>query len=219
MTSTVFRTIDDLPDRIAIFPLAGALLFPRALLPLNIFEPRYLNMIDDARASHNVIGMVQSLGSGPRARPDVARVGCLGVIEEFQETNDARYIIALKGVCRFRIDEEFDLTNPYREVKPSWSDFADDLSTPDIVNDALKAELMDDFNAYLQRNALQTNLKKVEAAPLEIIINRLSSLCPFSTIEKQALLEYVDLKERCKLLRNLLKHSGGRFSGGSNTLQ
>ena len=120
MTRRRFETIGDLPDTIAIFPLPGALLFPSGLLPLNIFEPRYLNMIDDAMAGDRLIGMVQALGGGPKHHPEIAAVGTLGEIVSHSETEDGRYLITLRGVSRFEVVQEPPLELPYRTAEVSW---------------------------------------------------------------------------------------------------
>ena len=121
-----YRKTSDLPATLALFPLPGALVFPRWDLPLNIFEPRYLNMIDDAMAGSRLIGMIQSVG-GSRAHPDLARVGCAARITRYSETEDGRYLITLTGICRFAVRKELGAISPYRQVTPDWSPFAEDL--------------------------------------------------------------------------------------------
>lgn len=133
MTAKTYRRLTDLPAELAIFPLSGALLFPRWTLSLNIFEPRYLNMIDDAMSGHRLIGMVQTLG-GPRALPDLAHVGCAGRITSYAETDDGRYLIVLTGICRFGVHEIPDAGTPYRQARPDWSAYGDDLTPPDITD-------------------------------------------------------------------------------------
>ena len=110
-----YRKTSDLPDTLPVFPLPGAMLFPRWELPLNIFEPRYLNMFDDAMRGHRLIGMIQSMG-GSRERPEIARVGCAGRITSYSETDDGRYIVTLTGICRFTAARELPVTTPYRQV-------------------------------------------------------------------------------------------------------
>ena len=117
MSGPGYRTLADLPQVIPVFPLDGALLLPGGVLPLQIFEPRYLNMIDDAMAGERMIGMVQTGGRADRARPGLARVGCAGRITRYSETGDGRYLIALTGVCRFETGEELALPTPYRQVR------------------------------------------------------------------------------------------------------
>ena len=128
MPAAVFRRASDLPQVIPVFPLDGALLLPTGDLPLQIFEPRYLNMIDDVMAGDRMIGMVQTRTGGDRLRPNLASVGCCGRITSFSETSDGRYLIGLTGVCRFVVGEELSIATPYRQVRADFLPFADDLS-------------------------------------------------------------------------------------------
>lgn len=127
MTSGKFRQLSDLPATIPVFPLSGALMLPHSQLPLNIFEPRYLNMIDDAMMGDRVIGMIQTVPGGDRSQPNLAKVGCLGRITSFSETPDGRYLITLTGLCRFKIDTELTVMTPYRQVQADYTDFGGDL--------------------------------------------------------------------------------------------
>ena len=120
MTQPSFTRISELPEQLAIFPLPGALLFPRWQLPLNIFEPRYLNMIDDVIQGDRMIGMVQTVG-GTRAKPDIAQTGCAGRITAWSETGDGRYLITLSGIARFDVSKELSVMTPYRQVTPDWT--------------------------------------------------------------------------------------------------
>ena len=129
MTLETYRKLSDLPESIPVFPLSGVLLFPRWSLPLNIFEPRYLNMIDDAMSGHRFIGMIQS-NSDDRVHPSLAKTGCAGRITSYSETDDGRYLISLTGICRFHIHEELALETPYRQVRADWQPFALDLAAP-----------------------------------------------------------------------------------------
>ena len=132
MTRHGYRKVADLPETIPVFPLAGALLFPRWSLPLNIFEPRYLNMIDDAMSGSRLIGMIQPVG-GDKQAPKLADVGCAGRITSYSETEDGRYLINLTGVCRFMLKHELEVSTPYRQVEAGWAAFADDLVPPDAA--------------------------------------------------------------------------------------
>lgn len=209
-----YETTAELPVRFPIFPLPGTLLFPRSLLPLNIFEPRYLNMLDDVRAGDGLIGMIQSFPTGPKTHPDIADVGCLGQLASFTETEDGRYIIALKGLARFRVSEELPLDRPYREVRADWTEFEHDFLPPDTESlpprDVIFSALID----YLERRGLEANLDASEDAPLEMIINALCAACPFTVIEKQALLVAPDLETRCNTLLALLEM--GSDNGGES---
>lgn len=218
MPQTDYTQVSDLPDVFPVFPLSGALLFPRGILPLNIFEPRYLNMIDDAMAGDRVIGMVQSIGTGPKAHPDIADVGTLGRIAHFSETEDGRYLISLEGVCRFFIAEEMPLTLPYRQVRADWTDYSGDLADPLVTAVPDRAPVLSALQAYLAHNNMQADWESVEEAPVEALINALCAGCPFSVMEKQALLEAVDLNTRRDALITLLEIDGSN-KGGSKWLQ
>ena len=208
-----YRKTGDLPETLAIFPLPGALVFPRWELPLNIFEPRYLNMIDDAMRGHRLIGMIQSLGGGTRERPDIARVGCAGRLTSYSETDDGRYLITLTGICRFAVNEELAVTTPYRQVRPDWESYAADLfaapetGLPDRVN------LIRAFRAFASAQGLQADWGAVEEAPMETLVNALAAGCPFNAPEKQALLEAPTLAGRAETLIALFEIGG---SGGAD---
>lgn len=203
MTRHGYRKTAELPETLAVFPLAGALLFPRWSLPLNIFEPRYLNMIDDAMAGHRLIGMVQPAG-GTKQAPHLAGVGCAGRITSYSETEDGRYLINLTGVCRFRLDDELDVQTPYRQVHPVWTSFEGDLGEPDTDCLPDRTKLADALRKYVSTNQMEVDWDAVESAPLETLVNALAAGCPFSPMEKQALLEAPDLCGRCDALIALL---------------
>lgn len=213
-----FHSIDDLPLRFPVFPLPGALLFPGSQLPLNIFEPRYLNMIDDARAGDGVIGMIQSLGSGPKSHPDIASVGCLGQITSYDETGDGRYLITLTGICRFRVEEELPFELPYREIRADWSEFGNDLFMPEEEELPERGEILVALGDYLEQNGMTANLGDADSAPVETLVNALSAGCPFSIMEKQALLEAPDLSSRAEILIALLQMNSLDM-GDSSSLQ
>lgn len=204
MSITDYRRMSDLPDQIAIFPLPGALLFPRWTLSLNIFEPRYLNMIDDAMAGSRMIGMVQSVG-GSKVRPDLASVGCAGRITSYAETDDGRYLIVLSGICRFGLDEMEGVTTPYRQTRPDWTPFAGDLQPADVTDLPSRARLENALRAYVARNEMSADWSAVEDAPIETLVNALCAGCPFSVMEKQALLEAGGVRERAETLIALLE--------------
>lgn len=211
-----YRKTADLPANLPVFPLPGALVFPRWQLPLNIFEPRYLNMIDDAMAGHRLIGMIQPIG-GPRNAPEIAKVGCAARITSYAETPDGRYLITLSGICRFRVEREFDVTTPYRQVAPDWSAYADDLVPPPDGSDTLKRSLIGAFQDYAAQNSLDADWSAMEEAELETIVHALACGCPFSPPEKQALLEARDLAARAGALTTLLEF--GAAPGGAGPVQ
>ena len=215
-----YRKPADLPAAIPVFPLGGALLFPRATLPLNIFEPRYLAMVDAALASHRIIGMIQPAAMfGPNAplhddRPPLSRVGCAGRISAFQETGDGRYLIALSGVCRFEAGEELPAAAPYRLVRANWQPFAHDLAQDVALDDSARARLMGALETYLRRGDFKADWSEVESAPLDALINSLAAGCPFANSEKQALLEASTLEDRCQALITLLEMERPGQGGG-----
>lgn len=203
MTLDTYRRLSDLPETIPVFPLAGVLLFPRWSLPLNIFEPRYLNMIDDAMRGHRIIGMIQSQG-GDKAAPELAATGCAGRITSYSETDDGRYLISLSGICRFGIDQELAVETPYRQVRADWQSYIGDLSAPSEPGLPDRTELTRALKRYTQINAMEVDWEAVDNAPMETLINALCAGCPFGTLEKQALLEAPGVTERADTLIALL---------------
>jgi Lon protease-like protein len=196
----------DLPDTIALFPLPGAVLFPRSRLPLHIFEPRYLAMIGDAlKTDHRLIGMVQPLADGLHA------VGCAGRITSFSETDDGRYMITLTGIARFRLLEEVSGFQPYRRARVDWAAFPAERraeADPGLDRSALLADLA----RYFEQRHLGVDWEALRGAEDELMVNALSMLCPFAPEEKQALLEAPDLAARGRVLRTLIQfalQSGG----------
>lgn len=206
MPAAVFRRASDLPQVIPVFPLDGALLLPTGELPLQIFEPRYLNMIDDVMAGDRMIGMVQTRAGGDRSRPNLAGVGCCGRITSFSETSDGRYLITLTGVCRFVVGEELSVASPYRQVRANFLPFADDLSAEASEIPAFdRRRFACALKRYLNRRELDIDWETAEAAPLESLITSLSMGLPFEPAEKQALLEAPTMADRCDALTALLE--------------
>lgn len=202
-----YHHVTDLPSTFPVFPLTGVPLFPRWQLPLNIFEPRYLNMIDDAMAEHRLIGMIQSFG-GSREIPTLAKVGCIGRITSYSETDDGRYMITLTGIARFRIEEELEVATPYRQVRGNFSDFASDLKAPDLTDAPPRLRLEAALQIYVDQNGFDADWGAVQDAQLETLVHALATGCPFRPIEKQALIEAIDLKTRSETLIKLLSMSG-----------
>jgi hypothetical protein len=200
----MYRKLSDLPEVIPLFPLDGALLLPGGVLPLRIFEPRYLNMVDDAMAGGRMIGMIQT-GPGPeRERPHLARVGCAGRITSYSETGDGRYLIALTGVCRFALGEELDLPSPYRQLRADWRDYEADLADDEEI-EFDRAPLMTLLRRFLDAKGLGIEWETVTTAPAPALVNSLSMALPFAPAEKQALLEARTLGERREALEVLLR--------------
>ena len=194
----------DLPQVIPVFPLPGAILLPRGQLPLNIFEPRYLNMVDDAMAGDRIIGMIQPQ-PGPRATPRLSPVGCAGRITSFAETSDGRYLITLTGCARFRLASELPAQTPYRQVRADFTAFEADLAAPPVDDVGLDRDgLLDALRAYLETRGLDIDWDTAETAPPEALINSLSMALPFEPPEKQALLEAASLTDRSDVLTALM---------------
>lgn len=200
-----------LPTVIPVFPLAGALVLPRASLPLNIFEPRYLAMVRDAMANSRMIGMVQPRGEG--SAPELFSVGGLGRITQFAEADDGRFLIVLTGVCRFRIVRELSVTTPYRQVEADYTPFIDDWSEGSTLGQAERAELEASLRSYLDAQGMAADWDAVASADNESLVNTLAGVCPFDIAEKQALLEAPDLHQRASTLAMLMAFSSDGGDG------
>ena len=208
-----YRKAKDLPGVIPVFPLDGALLLPGGVLPLQIFEPRYLNMLDDAMAGERIIGMIQTNGRGTRQRPGLVGVGCAGRVTSYSETQDGKYLIALTGVCRFAVLEEVDLPKPYRQVRADFARYEADLSPigdETVVFD--RAPFLVLLRRYLESRGLGVEWDVVNDAPAPALLNSLGMALPFSPMEKQALLEAEDLAARRAVLEALLAIDGAQPS-------
>jgi Lon protease-like protein len=199
-----YRGPDALPSVIAIFPLPGALLLPRGQMPLNIFEPRYMAMIEDAiRSDHRLIGMIQPDPAHPGPdtnRPHLFQVGCVGRITQFAESGDGRYLIQLTGVSRFRVEEELNVITPYRQCKVSYQPFVDDFTARKGEDEVDRKALLRTLSAFLKANNLKADWGGIENAPNEALVNALAMMSPYDAAEKQALLEALDLKTRAEIL-------------------
>ncbi len=195
----------DLPQVIPVFPLSGVLLLPRGQLPLNIFEPRYLNMVDDAMAGDRIIGMIQpTAGLGPL--PSLSPIGCAGRITSFNETSDGRYLITLTGVARYRIITELPTQAPYRQVRAAFEAWEGDLTAPPAGEGGLDREgFLDALKAYLETRGLDIDWDTAETAPPEALVNSLAMALPFEPSEKQALLEAANLDARAEVLTALMR--------------
>lgn len=201
--NAVYKGPGDCPDVIPVFPLPGALLLPRGQLPLNIFEPRYVAMLDDALRTHRMIGMIQpdhDPEGGLPAVPTLYGTGCAGRITQFAETGDGRYLVTLTGVARFKVRDELVVMTPYRQCavdfEPYSTDFVARAGEGDVDRDSLLKALRD----FARANELRIDWEGVEEAPNEALVNALAMMCPFGAREKQALLEAPDLKTRSDVL-------------------
>lgn len=220
-----YEGLGDLPHSIIVFPLPGVLLLPRGELPLNIFEPRYLNMVDAALRGDRMIGMVQprfDLGEVDLAgNPPLCTVGCAGRITAFAETGDGRYRISLTGVARFRIEDELDGRQGYRICRISSREFVQDLVEADGENAVDRKALLKTLRAYLKAHNMETDWDSISSASTEILVNALAMMSPYGPAEKQALLEAPDLKARSETLIAITEMELARGNGGpsGSTLQ
>jgi Lon protease-like protein len=204
MAGSYIKT-SDLPQVVPVFPLDGVLLLPHGMLPLNVFEPRYLNMVDDVMAADRLIGMVQTQGGGDVERPNLAGTGCVGRITSFAETQDGRYLITLTGVCRFRVGPELPVQTPYRQVRADFAPFEADLRSVEGEATLHRPLLLDALKAYLEHRGLAVDWRMAKEAPMEALVNSLAMALPFEAPEKQALLEAVTLEARESALIALLR--------------
>jgi uncharacterized protein len=214
-----YHTIAELPDTLPVFPLAGALLLPRADLPLNIFEQRYLKMFDASLSDHRLIGMIQPEGEGQSGKPALARVGCAGRITSFSETKDGRMLVGLTGICRFEIVSEKKTKTPYRQCIVSYDGFAADLVVENQARMVNRDAVITAFRQYLEANSMTADWDEVEKIPTEQLVNTLSQMAPYPAAEKQALLEAPDLKSRADILIALTELALSKQSKGAKTLQ
>ncbi|GGB38783.1 ATP-dependent protease [Roseibium aquae] len=215
--NAIYETIADLPPVLPVFPLSGALLLPRTQLPLNIFEPRYIDMIDSALSGNRLIGMVQpspDIAQGDADKPVLAHVGCAGRLTSFQETGDGRYLITLQGVTRFAIQRELDTITAFRQVECDFAPFSADLKCGDGEEDVDRDGLLRTLRNYLDVNNLEADWKSVSEADTEVLVNALCMMCPYGAQEKQALLEAQSLKTRAETLIAITEMDIARSQNG-----
>ena len=218
--NVVYRGPADLPHVIPVFPLPGALLLPRGQMPLNIFEPRYLAMIDDAMADrHRLIGMIQpdTAHPGPEDKPNLYKIGCVGRITQLAETGDGRYLMQLTGVARFHVEEELKVATAYRQCRVTYHPFADDFIARKGEDEVDRKQLLHALSEFLQANNLKADWDGIENAPNEALVNALAMMSPYGPAEKQALLEAPDLKTRAELLVAVTEFELAKKVSGSDT--
>lgn len=202
----------ELPDTICLFPLSGALLLPRARLPLQIFEPRYLQMFEDSlKTPHRLIGLVQPLTAADDDR--IYGVGCVGRVTQFSEIDSERYMVTLTGVSRFRITEEIKGFSPYRNARVDWHEFEGDVGQAEVDVKFDRNSFLAGLKKYLDAQDLRTDWDGLKDAETELLINSISMVCPFDPEEKQALLEASSLRSRREILTTLIEFS---LRGGAN---
>ena len=196
----------DLPLGIPIFPLTGVLLLPRGKLPLNIFEPRYLNMTSTSLGSARLIGMIQPVGANEGDQPELYRTGCAGRLVSFSETQDGRYLITLNGLIRFDIAEELPLQDGYRMIVPDWEPYRDDLAEDD-GSGINRDHMLNSLKTYFAANNVDANWEAIQDTPTDRLVNALAMMCPFQPSEKQALLEAATLTDRADVMMTLMEMS------------
>ena len=198
---------DDLPKKLPVFPLSNFIIFPKTTVPLNIFETRYVEMINDSMKSNKLIGMIQPkiLSNQDDFTPELYQVGCMGKITSFKETEDGRYLIDLKGIIRFRILEEINSDKKYRECKIDFQNFYEDLENKKEELKFSDLELIfKDLKTLFERRGFIINWKGLEKQSLDETINALAMASPFTLEEKQVLLEAKDLKIRKTKIAEIL---------------
>ena len=199
---------EELPSSLPIFPLPGAVLMPHAELPLNIFEPRYLDLVNDALGGHRMIGMIQPDADAGKDEV-ICPVGCAGRITQLRETRDGRYEIVLSGVCRFEVSEELPTTRGYRLVMPDWSRFACDYDQPEPGLQAEQPRLMTTLERYLDARNMEADLGSFQQLPVIDLVDALTMALPFTEQEKQMLLESVEPEQRLASFLTLIDEDGG----------
>ncbi|MBR9826442.1 MAG: peptidase S16 [Alphaproteobacteria bacterium] len=202
-----------LPIEIPLFPLGGVILLPGESLPLNVFEPRYLNMVDDVRRQYDHIGIIQTVdGSSVGSQPTLAKIGCAGRLEHFEETDDGRYLISLRGVSRFELEEELDARVPYRLAKVSYRNFRQDLEPP-TDPEADRERFIRLLQAWFAQEGMGLNWDEIGNVPLYAIIDQLAMNAPFSAEEKARLLVSRDSSARLLDMEEIL---AARLAGAAD---
>ncbi|MEI9901059.1 MAG: LON peptidase substrate-binding domain-containing protein [Hyphomicrobium sp.] len=221
-----YRRPADLPPRIPVFPLRGAILLPRATLPLNVFEPRYLEMLDDVMGGDRVIGIIQPAAAdsgeyeeSPRAPVILRNVGCVGRVTSYQEVDHARRMITLTGVMRYDVLDEAMTDLPYRVMSVSYDRYASDLNEGLGEEQVDRPNLLRVLRSYLDANKLEADWAAIQRASSEFLINALCVMSPYGPEEKQALLEAQDLKRRADVLVALAEMELASSGNSGNTLQ
>lgn len=213
MSSPFDLAYESLPGTLPVFPLSGVILLPRGQLPLNIFEPRYLAMVLDAMGSQRIIGMIQPRGKGTGNQPAIYGTGCAGRITSFQETDDGRLLISLKGVCRFQVREELATPRPYRMVSADWSAYRGDMEPPQpLAMDT--ARFLGNLQSFCERHGLDVDFAYIKTVPALVLIDYLSQVLPFEAPDKQALLESPDPVFRAETLNTLLEMENAQTTPG-----
>ena len=203
------HSIKELPKSIPLFPLNKVLLLPRGKLPLNLFENRYLHMLDHALSNKKIIGMIQPRGKSYDNKnsnsPSLYDVGCAGRVTVFSETNDSRYELILKGVCRFRVKKESKVVNGFRSASVHWEEFKNDFDTLSLIGSKKRKDFETLLKIFLEKVSINADWEMVETTNDEDLVNMISMCCPFDVSEKQALLEAKNLEDRLEVLTSLMQ--------------
>lgn len=213
----VYRYPSDCPETFPVFPLPGALLLPRGQIPLNIFEPRYIEMVDEALRTNRVIGMIQPDDDNQTVVPKLYSVGCAGRLTQFAETGDGRYLITLVGIARFQVLEEIETMTSFRQVRASFAPYTRDFQAregEEYVDREGVLKVLRDFAAATE---IDINWEGIDRTPNEALVNALSMMSPFGPKEKQALLEAETLKDRAEALIAITEIELARLAGISDT--
>ncbi|MFK8032595.1 MAG: LON peptidase substrate-binding domain-containing protein [Hyphomicrobiales bacterium] len=219
-----FEHAEDFPSSVPIFPLSGALLLPKGQMPLNIFEPRYLAMIDAALAGDRIIGMIQPALDVPKMESgesvtNLCDSGCLGRIISWSESGDGRYLVTLMGIARFRLEQELTTMTAYRQARISVAPFMGDIDGEVAELEVNRDELLATFRDYLDANDMEADWDSINEASTESLVNALSMMSPYGPAEKQALLEAPDLKTRAETLIAITEMELARGDDGTSPLQ
>ena len=202
-----YMNVDKLPKTIPIFPLSNFIMFPGTTVPLNIFEPRYLQMVNDSMKKHRIIGMIQPKKTGKLEKPDLYNIGCIGKITSFNETEDGRILIILNGICRFKIESEIQTDRLYRECDVQYNNFSDDVSNSiGNLNFSDLNIIMENMQKFFKKQGYIVNLKELNKKDLTQTLNDLSMASPFSLEEKQILLESRDINIRKEKMEQILNN-------------
>jgi len=217
------KNFEELPETLPLFPLSKVLLLPRAKLPLNLFENRYLHMLDYALANGRSIGMIQPSEKKKDLKsekdPKLYSIGCAGYITAFSQTNDNRYEIILKGLCRFELKSELNLMNGFRRGKVLWKPFKSDFESPVLKNKEKRSVFIENLKFYLEKMSINADWEAIEVSSDEDLVNSISMGCPFDVNEKQALLQAKSLDERVDILISLMKISMTFSSSSGESLK
>lgn len=215
MRSPFLQRFADLPDELPIFPLSGAVVLPGVQLPLNVFEPRYLALVQAALSSDHLIGMVQPRGDDDSDRPPIHQIGCAGRITSYSETNDGRIVLVLTGLCRFSVGEELQTRDGFRRVRPEWKGFELDLEESE-ASLAERDQFMGSLRAFCNQRSVEIPWDDIAKMADGDLINLLCTHLPLEAEDKQALLEAVQLGERATLMRGLMDMSAQASRFGSD---